>query len=205
MDEFIPQTGGLEVKEGHEESDISVRGIVIAAVLLVVLGAGALIGARVLISIMAKWEDARETPLTPAQQQLRDQREALAVTAGRTPLPAGEKGIKPLPDWYGRGQMEEHLGRTFPLPRLQYDDAYDMEIFRNSENAWLESTGKDADGTIHISITRAMDLLAQRGLPGVSGPFLPANAPANVLAPELSTGVSPQPRSRRAGPESGRH
>ena len=27
-DQFVPQSGGLEVKEGHEESDLSVRGIV---------------------------------------------------------------------------------------------------------------------------------------------------------------------------------
>jgi hypothetical protein len=191
MDNFVPQSGGLELKEGHEESDISVRGIVTAGVLLVIFCAGALIGARVLLSMMTKWEDEHETRLTPVQEQLRNQREVLSLRGGRTPLPAGEKGIKPPPDWYGRGQMEEHLARTFPGPRLQYDDVYDLDIFRNSENAWLESTGKRSDGTIHIPITRAMDFLAQRGLPQVSGPFLPANAPANTLAPELLPGSRP--------------
>lgn len=204
MDEFVPQTGGLEVREGHEESDISVRGIVIAAIGLVILGIAALIGARVLVSVMTKWEDAHEAQLTPVQQQLRDQREALTVRAGRTPLPAGEQGIKPPPDWYGRGEMEEHLSRTFPVPRLQYDDVYEMDTFRNSENDWLESTGKDANGTIHIPVAQAIDLLSRRGLPSVSGPFLPANAPANVLAPELQSSVA-QPRSSRANPGGGSH
>jgi hypothetical protein len=199
MDNFVPQSGGLELKEGHEESDISVRGIVVAGVLLVIFCAGALIGARVLLSIMTKWENEHQAQLTPVQQQLRNQREVLSLRGGRTPLPAGEKGIKPPPDWYGRGQMEEHLARTFPGPRLQYDDVYDLDIFRNSENAWLASTGKRADGTIHIPITRAMELLAQRGLPEVRGPFLPANAPANVLAPELL------PSASRAGPGEVRH
>jgi hypothetical protein len=199
MDNFVPQSGGLELKEGHEESDISVRGIVTAGVLLVIFCAGALIAARILLSMMTKWEDQRETRLTPVQQQLRNQREVLSLGEGRTPLPAAEKGIKPPPDWYGRGQMEEHLARTFPGPRLQYDDVYDLDIFRNSENAWLESTGKRTDGTIHIPITRAIDLLAQRGLPQVSGPFLPANAPANTLAPELL------PSGSRAGPGEVRH
>jgi hypothetical protein len=193
MDEFIPQTGGLEVREGHEERDINVRGIVIAGALLVAMGAAALIGSKFMVTWMTRWFDAHEAPLTPAQQQLRDQREALAPTSGRTPLPAGEKGIKPPPDWYGRGQMEEHLSRTFPVPRLQYDDVYDLDSFRNSEDDWLDSTGKSSDGTIHIPVARAMDLLSRRGLPQVSGPFLPANVPANVLAPELAPGASPPP------------
>ncbi|HEY6307928.1 MAG TPA: hypothetical protein VI488_15875 [Candidatus Angelobacter sp.] len=205
MDEFVPQTGGLEVREGHEESDISVRGIVIAAILLVALGVGALIGARVMITLMTKWEDAREPQLTPAQQQLRDQRQGLTTTSGKTSPPAAAQGIKAPPDWYGRGEMEEHLGRTFPVPRLQYDDVYDLDIFRKSENEWLEGAGRDADGSIHIPIDQAMDLLSQRGLPAVSGPFLPANAPANILAPESPSSVSPQPRARRGTPERGSH
>lgn len=188
MDSFIPQSGGLELKEGHEEADISVRGIVIAGVLLVLFCAAALIGARILLSIMTRWADQHEAQLTPVQQQLRSQREVLPERGARTPLPSAETGIKPPPDWYGRGQMEEHLARTFPGPRLQYDDVYDLNVFRNSENGWLDSTGRAADGTIHIRIDRAMDLLAQRGLPSVSGPFLPPNAPANVLAPELTSG-----------------
>jgi hypothetical protein len=164
-----------------------------------------LIGSKFMLTGMTKWADAHETPLTPAQQQLREQREGLTMTSGRTPLPAGAKGIKPPPDWYGRGEMEEHLGRTFPAPRLQYDDVFDLDLFRNSENAWLDSSGKDADGFIHIPISRAMDLLSKNGLPSVSGPFLPANAPANTLAPQLSSSAGPHPLSRPRAPQGGKH
>jgi hypothetical protein len=38
MDKFIPQSSGLEVREGHEESDLSVRGIVMSAIALAVAG-----------------------------------------------------------------------------------------------------------------------------------------------------------------------
>ncbi len=211
MDEFVPQTGGLEVREGHEESDISVKGIVISLACLAIAGALTFVVARVLVSDvrfvgLQWWEDKvfGMPPLTPAQQQLEAERATLVPREGRTPLPAGEKGIKPAPAWYGRGEMERHLERTFPAPRLQYDDVYDLDSFRDSENAWLDSTGKSADGTIHIPVARAMDLLAQRGLPSVSGPFLPANAPANVLAPELAPGAAAPPRSSRAAPREGR-
>lgn len=195
MDEFVPQTGGLEVKEGHEESDINVKGIVTALACLAIAGAFTFVIARVLVSdlrfVGLQWWESQlfgKPSLTPAQQQLEAEREARAALkpreAGRTP------------DWYGRGQMEQHLSRTFPVPRLQYDDVYELDTFRNSENAWLESSGKSADGTIHIPVSRAMDLLAKRGLPPVSGPFLPANAPANVLAPELSSATG---RGARGG------
>jgi hypothetical protein len=74
--------------------------------------------------------------------------------------------------------MEDHLGQTFKAPRLQYDDEHDMRTFRNSEQKWLDSTGRTPDGSIHIPISRAMDILAQSGLKPVSGPFLPANVGA---------------------------
>ena len=200
MDEFMSQNSGVRVREGHEDRDISVPGIAVAGVGLAVLGILTLVLARFLMAGFAKWADTHQTPLTPVQQQLRAERQPLETRVGRTPLPPTVTGIKPPPDWYSRAAMEDHLGRTFPAPRLQYDDIYDMAIFRDSEDAWLKSTGKGANGAIHIPIAQAIDLLSLRGLPAVSGPFLPANAAANVLAPELSgnapKGARPQDRSR---------
>ena len=57
-----------------------------------------------------------------------------------------------------------------------------MQIFRGSEEQWLRSTGKSSDGNIHIPVSRAMEILAQRGLPQVSGPFQPANVGAPSAA-----------------------
>ena len=184
MDDFVPQTGGAEVKEGHEESDLSVRGIVWFLLTLAFLGMLTFIAVRVFISdapwvSLGWWEQYLNPPkaLTPAEAQLQVER----TVAGKETKPA--EGA-PAPEWYGRGEMEEHLKRTFPAPRLQYDDTYDMQLFRTSEDNWLESTGRDAAGNIHIPVEHAMDLLVQRGLPQVSGPFVPPTLPsATPLVP----------------------
>jgi hypothetical protein len=65
------------------------------------------------------------------------------------------------------------LEKTFATPRLQDNDEADMNLFRNSEKAWLESTGKNPDGSIHIEIDRAIDVVAREGLPAVNGTFVP--------------------------------
>jgi len=67
--------------------------------------------------------------------------------------------------------MEDHLTRTIKAPRLQYDDEHDMQIFRGSEEKWLSSTGKSPDGSIHIPVSRAMEILAQRGCRRSAGHF----------------------------------
>ncbi len=163
MDNFHPQSANLHLKEGHEESDISIRGIVLFGVALVISGAVAFLGVYVFYYGLESWWKSHQAKLTPIEQRLQQEQEAGRETA------------------YSREKMEDHLARTFPAPRLQYDDVYDMNLFRGSEGKWLESTGRDAAGNIHIPIDRAMDLLLQRGLPQVSGPYLqPNNLPTAV-------------------------
>ncbi len=177
MDEFVPQTGGLEVREGHEESDLSVNGIFTFLIFLAIGGVLTFFAARVLLTdwkfiSLHYWENIMfgpPPPLTAAQQQLQAEREVPAAA-----------GAAQRPEWYGRGEMEEHLGRTFPTPRLQYDDVYDMDSFRNSENAWLENTGKTAAGNIHIPIDQAKDLVVEQGLPKATEPFEPPTLPTAV-------------------------
>jgi hypothetical protein len=119
--------------------------------------------------------------MTAVEQQLQKSREVFPETSGKTPLPAGqEESVKPLPDYYGRGKIEEHLQRTFPGPRLQYDDVYDLNLFRSSEDRWLASAGKNPDGSVHIPIDQAMNLLVQRGLPKVPEPYIPPMLPTAV-------------------------
>src|SRR5262245_4844090 len=132
MDEFIPQTGGLEVREGHEESDINYKAIVTCLIALAVAGVFTFLVVGLLVSnarfVGLQWWEEQvfgRPQLTPVQQQLQAEREVKEATA-----PPTEGEVKPPPDWYGRGEMEEHLGRTFPVPRLQYDDVFDMDTFR---------------------------------------------------------------------------
>jgi hypothetical protein len=198
-EKFETQYGG-HVKEGHEESDISIRGIILFGIFLAVGGLLAFVLMIAMIWGMEKWERNHEAKLTPMEQKLRQERETPRVGLGKqVPLAPGE--IKPPPDWYGRGKIEDHLSRTFKTPRLQYNDEHDMAIFVDSEEDWLSSTGKDTNGNIHIPINRAIDLLAQRGLPQVSGSFLPANVGAASAAyPTGASDTGQQPaRSSNTG------
>jgi hypothetical protein len=181
MDNFRTQSGELHLREGHEESDLSVRGIVMFLMSLAVAGFASFLIVFAFFKYLQHLDKESQPPMTAVEQQLNTQREATEETAGKTPLPAGEAAsVKPLPDYYGRGKIDEHLARTFPGPRLQYDDVYDMDLFRSSEERWLSSTGRNPDGSVHIPINQAMDLLVQHGLPQVSGPFVPPMLPTAV-------------------------
>jgi hypothetical protein len=183
---FIPQSGSAHVKEGHEESDLSVRGIVTFGVVLALGGLLTFLGVRVMVSdarwVSLTWLEQKVFPdkktssdqLTAAQKQLYLEREARAkASATAQNVEGGRK-----PESYGRGDEEEHLQRTFPTPRLQYDDTREMSVYRESEEEWLASTGKDSNGNIHIPVDQAMNLLVQHGLRPVSGPFVPPTLPS---------------------------
>src|SRR5262245_37422496 len=169
MDRFIPQAGA-HVREGHDDSDLSVRGIMTFFIVLAVAGMLTLLGVGVLVSsarfVSLSWLESQVFPdkktsprqLTAVQRQLYVEREARARTVAAENLEGGRK-----PEAYGRGDEEEHLQRTFPTPRLQYDDALEMSVYRESEDMWLESTGKNAAGNIRIPIDRAMKLSVEQG------------------------------------------
>jgi hypothetical protein len=198
-DNFQTQSGG-HIKEGHQESDVSVGAIVWSGVLLAVGGVLAFVLMIFMIRFLEKWEKDHEAKMTPMEQQLHDQRDTPREGLGKEePIDEGE--IKPPPDWYGRGKMEDHLARTINGPRLQYDDEHDMGIFRGSEEKWLNSTGKSPDGSIHIPVSRAMEILAQRGLPQVSGPFQPANVGAPSAA--YPSGAADTGHATRSTPAAG--
>jgi hypothetical protein len=177
-DGFIPQSGGLEVKEGHEESDLSVKGIVTFLICLALGGVVTFIAAQVMLKDwrfvgLHYWENmifGEPRALTPAEQQLQAERTAGAPTATR-----GEPERMPT-----RAEEEERLSRTFVTPRLQYDDAEEMQTFRSDEDDWLKSAGKTAAGNFHISIEQAKNSLVEHGLPKSTEPFVPPTLPTAV-------------------------
>ena len=150
-DKFETQSPG-HIKEGHQESDINVKGVVWSGIILAAGGFLAFVLAILMIRFLEKWEKDHEAKLTPMEQQLQQERELPQEGLGKV-VPTSEGEIKPAPDWYGRGKLEDHLSRTIKTPRLQYDDEHDMQIS-----------------------------MAQRGLPQVSGPFQPANVGAPSAA-----------------------
>jgi hypothetical protein len=186
MDNFHPQSETSPVLHGHDESDINVRGIILSGALLVIGGIFTFIITAFLYRGLEKWEASRDARLSTVEQQLRVER--------KSPTPS----TSARDEEETRAQTEQHLERTFPAPRLQYDDVYDLNLFRSSEDAWLSSTGRTAQGSIHIPIERAIDLIAQQGLPSVSGSFLPANVPANTPLPG-----GPQSGNRENRPSGG--
>lgn len=204
MDKFHSQSSGAHVKEGHEDSDLNIRAIVISGIVLVVCGVLSFVGVHFFARALERYEKSHDAVLTPMEQQLQKQRETLPVTADKTPEKPAPEGLKPPPDWYGRGQQEEHLRSTFSAPRLQYDDTRDMDVFRDSEEALLEDVGKDGQGNIHIPIQDAIDVLAKRGLPAVSGTFTAAQPqlppPSSAQWQEVTSGAGQQ---RRISPAAG--
>jgi hypothetical protein len=177
MDNKQHQSGG---HVGHDESELSITGVLWFGVFLFVggiLAFGSMYGFNKFLHKVVVESDPK---MTPMEKQLYDQRDVkTAAQAG----PATEEEAA-LPENYAQGHdrkwMEAHLKETFPGPRLQFDDEHDMKIFRDSENQWLSTTGKDANGNIHIPVDRAIDLLAQRGLPAVSGNWQPPTLPTAV-------------------------
>jgi len=198
-DKFETQSGG-HIKEGHQESDVSVKGIVWSGIILALGGLIAFVLMIGMIHGLEAYEKNHEAKMTPMEQQLHDEREQPKEGLGKA-VPTSEGEVKPAPDWYGRGKMEDHLSRTIKAPRLQYDDEHDMQLFRGSEEQWLSSTGKSPDGSIHIPVSRAMEILAQRGLPPVSGPFQPANVGAPSAA--YPSGAADTGQASRTTPTAG--
>jgi hypothetical protein len=196
---FETQSGG-HIKEGHQESDVSVKAVVWSGIILALGGVIAFVLMIGMIHGLEAYEKNHEAKLTPMEQQLQQERETPKEGLGKM-IPTKQDEVKPAPDWYGRGKMDEHLSRTIKTPRLQYDDEHDMQIFRGSEERWLSSTGKSANGSIHIPVSRAMEILAQRGLPQVSGPFQPANVGAPSAA--YPSGAAESGQTSRATPTAG--
>jgi hypothetical protein len=163
MDNFHPQ-GGTFVKEGHQELDFNLRGIILFIVILVLSAVLTFLAAWGLMHLF-EWIETKYFDVKPTavQQQLSNERGGEPVKKTGT--------IRPAPDWYNRATDEATINRTFSTPILQNDDVADMDMFRNSEHERLNNTGKDADGTIHIPISQAIDALSQRGLPAVNGTF----------------------------------
>lgn len=166
MDNFHPQSGEMHLGAGHEEGEFNIRGIILFIVILVLSAVLTFIAAAILMRVF-EWAERTyiDKPPSAVQQQLSEQRGE----------PATREGVRPQPDWYNREIDEKVLEKTFTTPRLQYDDAADMNFFVDAEQRRLDSTGKDTNGNIHIPIDRAIDLLSQpqRGLPSVNGTFTP--------------------------------
>ena len=65
------------------------------------------------------------------------------------------------------GNYEEYLKKNFPAPQLEINERGQLNDIRLKEEQTLSTYGyiDEKAGTVRIPIDRAMDLIAQRGLP----------------------------------------
>ncbi len=144
---------------GYERSDIGVAGVLYFLLGLLVAGLFTFFLADGIYSYLDKRSEAEQAPVNP-----------LVTNA--------PENTRLIPKDYAQTE--------FPNPRLETDERGQLNSIRLREEETLASYGyidKNA-GTIRIPIDRAMDLIAQRGLP-VRAQSAPGEAPAQPKpAPE---------------------
>jgi hypothetical protein len=129
--------------DGYERRDIGVRGVLYFLAGLVVAGVFIHFVVSGLYSFLEKQSQSQQAPVSPLV----------------TNAPAD---TRKLPTDY-----QDYLKQSFPAPQLEIDERNQLDRVRIDEAQTL-STYDWVDqkaGTVRIPIDRAMDLLAQRGLP----------------------------------------
>jgi hypothetical protein len=90
----------------------------------------------------------------------------------------------------------------FPQPRLERNERVEIRDFRLKEEQTLNSYGwvDQKTGAVHIPIERAMQLLAQRGLPTTpkagTAPSSAVNVATEAVERSGTIGQSPQPKAQ---------
>jgi hypothetical protein len=137
---------------GYERQDIGVAGVLY---FLAGLGLAALLAHLVLTgfySFLEKKSQAEQTPVSP-------------LVANE---PVDTRKLPPEYKTDNQGaDYQKYLKQNFPAPQLETDERTQLNDIRLDEDQILGSYGyvdKNA-GTVRIPIDRAMELIAQRGLP----------------------------------------
>jgi hypothetical protein len=145
-----PKPEDVDTSTGYEQTDVRVTGIVVflTALAIFVAVAGVLsYGIGKVINARMNQEDGPNTKWTTAIN-IRD--------------------LGNLPNNPEMQHKVAELTKTFPTPRLQIDDGnqdvadlHEREDLLLDNYSWVDSS----KGTVRIPIERAMELVAQRGLP----------------------------------------
>jgi len=170
MEHIKPQNAGQYTPDHlHEESDINVKGILAFAVFLVLMFIAIFGGMALVQKGLNRWAENMDPAPNP---MVAEQLKAGGGRVGDVPSTQGAEDVQ---------QKLQAIVSSFPEPRLQPDDTRDMDLFRQSEDKILHSYSRvDANGeTVRIPIERAMEIVAERGLPNFGGP-----APNPVTRPQ---------------------
>jgi hypothetical protein len=142
-------------KSGHgdyERSDVDVAGVVYFLIGLAIACVLSYFIVRGLYAFLERHFEAEQTPVSP-----------LVTNA---PVDTRHLPQKYKTDSQG-ADYEKYLNENFPAPQLETDERTQLNEIRLHEEDtlstydWLDQKA----GTVRIPIDRAMDLLAQRGLP----------------------------------------
>ncbi len=135
----------------YERRDIGVAGVIYFLLGLAVAGVFVYFIANGIFGYLNKRFEAEQAPVSPLV----------------TNAPADTRRIPPQ---YGN-DYEKYLKEGFPAPQLEVNERTELNGERLREEDTLSTYGwvDQKAGTVRIPIDRAMDLLAQRGLPVRSG------------------------------------
>jgi len=155
-----------------ERKDISMNGVVVFLIGLAAMIVISYFVVDVFYHVLEKHFEAEQAPISP-----------LVTNA--------QRDTRRIPPQYGQ-DYAKYLQESFPAPQLETDERTQLNEVRRREEDILSTydyVDKNA-GTVRIPIDRAMDLLAQKGLP-----VLPktgdAAAPSAKSQPEQNKETKP--------------
>jgi hypothetical protein len=152
---------------GYERTDIGTRGVLYFLAGLAVAGALAYFVVDGLYHFLDKRSEAEQAPVNPLV----------------TNAPADTRRIP-----------KDYPQTSFPNPKLEEDERGQLNGIRLQEEQTLSTydyIDKNA-GTVRIPIDRAMDLIAQRGLP------VRAQSAIEIVAPAPSNPAAEKPAKKKA-------
>ena len=162
----------------YERSDIGVTGIVYFLIVLAVACGLVFIVVKGMYWFLERRSEAEQAPVSPLV----------------TNAPADTRRVPPQYKTDAEGKdYEKYLEKGFPAPQLETDERNQLNKIRLREEEalstydWVDKTA----GTVRIPIDRAMELVAQRGLPTRSQ----SNAAASAAQPEKTAA---QPEKKKA-------
>ncbi|MGA2278338.1 MAG: hypothetical protein ABSG00_12095 [Terracidiphilus sp.] len=174
-----PERREVDASKGYEASDVRVSGVVVFLVTMSIFAAVTALFAygvgKVLNARMSKQDGPKS----------------------RWAQPVDVRSLGNLPSSPALQNRMAELTNRFPAPRLQSDDGMqDVADLHAREDLLLNNYSwvDESQGKVRIPIERAMELLAQRGLPvapAVDQPPLMTGDTRPVVAVPLTNGFAP--------------